>query len=122
MSFFLETKQHTEATTIKNLRLETGWKFTALLIKETECILISELSTSVSNRFDLESALFCVKRRQKAPQFISFIKMTPHTTFIAFLCDNFSKIISKLQKNLILRISQDNSSNLQRKYLKNTFF
>ena len=37
MSFFLETKQHTEATTIKNLRLETGWKFTALLIKETEC-------------------------------------------------------------------------------------
>ena len=38
MSFFLETKQHTEATTIKNLRLETGWKFTALLIKETECI------------------------------------------------------------------------------------
>ena len=39
MSFFLETKQHTEATTIKNLRLETGWKFTALLIKETECIL-----------------------------------------------------------------------------------
>ena len=40
MSFFLETKQHTEATTIKNLRLETGWKFTALLIKETECIAV----------------------------------------------------------------------------------
>ena len=39
MSFFLETKQQTQATTIENLRLETGWKFTALLIKETECNL-----------------------------------------------------------------------------------
>ena len=37
MSSFLETKQQTQATTIENLRLETGWKFTALLIKETEC-------------------------------------------------------------------------------------
>ena len=38
MSFFLETKQHTEATTIKNLRLETGWEFAVLLIKDTEYI------------------------------------------------------------------------------------
>ena len=38
MRFFLETKQQTQATTIENLRLETGWKFNALLIKETECI------------------------------------------------------------------------------------
>ena len=37
MSSFLETKQQTQATTIENLRLETGWKFNALLIKETEC-------------------------------------------------------------------------------------
>ena len=37
MSFFLETKQQTQATTIENLRLETGWKFNVLLIKETEC-------------------------------------------------------------------------------------
>ena len=34
----METKQQTQATTIENLRLETGWKFTALLIKDTECI------------------------------------------------------------------------------------
>ena len=39
MSSFLETKQQTQATTIENLRLETGWKFNALLIKETECTL-----------------------------------------------------------------------------------
>ena len=39
MSSFLETKQQTQATTIENLRLETGWKFTALLIKETECTI-----------------------------------------------------------------------------------
>ena len=36
----METKQQTQATTIENLRLETGWKFTALLIKETECIIV----------------------------------------------------------------------------------
>ena len=34
----METKQQTQATTIENLRLETGWKFNALLIKETECM------------------------------------------------------------------------------------
>ena len=34
----METKQQTQAKTLENLRLETGWKNT-LLIKETECIL-----------------------------------------------------------------------------------
>ena len=43
MRFFLETKQQTQATTIENLRLETGWKFNALLIKETECIREHEI-------------------------------------------------------------------------------
>ena len=33
----MEIKQHSQATTIENLRLETGWKFNALLIKDNEC-------------------------------------------------------------------------------------
>ena len=37
MSFFLETKQQSQATTIENLKSETGWEFTVLLIKKTEC-------------------------------------------------------------------------------------
>ena len=31
MSFFLETKQQLQATTIENLKSETGWEFTLLL-------------------------------------------------------------------------------------------
>ena len=38
MSFFLETKQQSQATTVENLKSETGWEFTVLLIKKTECI------------------------------------------------------------------------------------
>ena len=56
------------------------------------------VNNSVSNRLDLESALFCDKRRQKAPQLFLSLKMTPHTIFIAFLCDNFSQINSKFKK------------------------
>ena len=37
MSFFLETKQQSQATTVENLKSETGWEFTVLLIKKTEC-------------------------------------------------------------------------------------
>ena len=40
MSFFLETKQQSQATTIENLKSETGWEFTVLLIKKTECIVV----------------------------------------------------------------------------------
>ena len=43
MSSFLETKQQTQATTIENLRLETGWKVNALLIKETECTIVDPI-------------------------------------------------------------------------------
>ena len=50
MSFFLETKQQTQATTIENLRLETGWKFNALLIKETECIDFDFLKNFINNK------------------------------------------------------------------------
>ena len=32
--FFLETKQQSQATTIENLKSETGWEFTVLLIKK----------------------------------------------------------------------------------------
>ena len=77
--------------------------------------LNSNEGCSVSNMFDLESALFCVKRRQKAPQFISFIKMTPHTIFIAFLCDNFSKATQSckiiLNSNFFPRIFLANLKN-----------
>ena len=38
MRFFLETKQQSQATTIENLKSETGWEFTVLLMKKTECI------------------------------------------------------------------------------------
>ena len=34
---FLEIKQRSQATTIKNPRSETGWEFAVLLIKDTEC-------------------------------------------------------------------------------------
>ena len=34
----METKQQSQATTIENLKSETGWEFTVLLIKKTECI------------------------------------------------------------------------------------
>ena len=37
MSFFWKTKQQSQATTIENLKSETGWQFTVLLIKKTEC-------------------------------------------------------------------------------------
>ena len=33
----METKQQSQATTIENLKSETGWEFTVLLIKKTEC-------------------------------------------------------------------------------------
>ena len=39
MRFFLETKQQSQATTIENLKSETGLEFTVLLIKKTECIV-----------------------------------------------------------------------------------
>ena len=35
----VETKQHSQATTIEILKSETGWKFHVLLIKKTECIV-----------------------------------------------------------------------------------
>ena len=38
MSFFWKTKQQSQATTIENLKSETGWQFAVLLIKKTECI------------------------------------------------------------------------------------
>ena len=38
MSFFLETKQQSQATTVENLKSEMGWEFTVLLIKKTECM------------------------------------------------------------------------------------
>ena len=34
----MKTKQHSQATTIENLKSETSWEFHALLIKQTECI------------------------------------------------------------------------------------
>ena len=39
----MKTKQHSQATTIENLKSETSWEFNALLIKYTECILGSIL-------------------------------------------------------------------------------
>ena len=62
--------------------------------------------TKVSNCFELGSATFWAGKRQKAPKIFfkkkrhnfslkrhncrnSSQKMTPHTNFIAFLCDNF---------------------------------
>ena len=44
MRFFLETKQQSQATTIENLKSETGWEFTVLLIKKKECIRNQEKS------------------------------------------------------------------------------
>ena len=41
MSFFLETKQQSQATAIENLKSETGWEFTVLLIKKKECNILS---------------------------------------------------------------------------------
>ena len=49
MSFFLETKQQSQATTIENLKSETGWEFTVLLIKKTECIQASKISIDSNN-------------------------------------------------------------------------
>ena len=34
----MEIKQRSQATTIENLKLETGWEFAVLLIKKKECI------------------------------------------------------------------------------------
>ena len=38
----METKQQSQATTIEYLKSETGWEFTVLLIKKTECTTIYE--------------------------------------------------------------------------------
>ena len=38
MSFFLETKQQSQATAIESLKSETGWEFTVLPIKKNECM------------------------------------------------------------------------------------
>ena len=35
---FIKNEQHSQATTIENLKSETGWEFHVLLIKKTECI------------------------------------------------------------------------------------
>ena len=37
----METKQQSQATTIENLKSETGWEFTVLLIKKKECNILS---------------------------------------------------------------------------------
>ena len=37
----MKTKQQSQATTIENLKSETGWEFTVLLIKKTECTWFS---------------------------------------------------------------------------------
>ena len=44
----MEIKQHSQATTIEILRLETGWKFNALLIKDNECIHLKIISSKKS--------------------------------------------------------------------------
>ena len=36
--FFFLWKHQSQATTIENLKSETGWEFTVLLIKKTECM------------------------------------------------------------------------------------
>ena len=36
----MKTKQHSQATTIENLKSETSWEFHALLIKQTECTAV----------------------------------------------------------------------------------
>ena len=40
----VKTKQHSQATTIENLKSGTSWEFHALLIKDTECIGILSVS------------------------------------------------------------------------------
>ena len=37
----MEAKQQSQATTIENLKSETGWEFTVLLIKKKECNILS---------------------------------------------------------------------------------
>ena len=39
MKVFLETKQQSQATAIENLKSETGWEFTVLLIKKMSVIV-----------------------------------------------------------------------------------
>ena len=43
---------------------------------------------------------FTTKMAKNPPSFFSSQKMTPDAIFISFLCDNFSHIISKLQKKI----------------------
>ena len=52
MSFFLETKQQSQATTIENLKSETGWEFTVLLIKKTECICFEQIYVTLAGKVD----------------------------------------------------------------------
>ena len=49
----METKQQSQATTIENLKSETGWEFTVLLIKKKECTL----SLLYKQRSDLATGL-----------------------------------------------------------------
>ena len=42
-SQFLKTKEQSQATTIENLRSETGWQIHTFLIEQTECNSISRI-------------------------------------------------------------------------------
>ena len=53
----MKTKQHSQATTIENLKSETSWEFHALLIKQTECILTLNEGGSFRLRIGLPLAL-----------------------------------------------------------------
>ena len=56
------------------------------------------VNNSVSNRLDLESVLFCDKRRQKAPQLFLSLKMTPLLFLLHFYVTIFPKSTQNLKK------------------------
>ena len=61
----METKQQSQATTIENLKSETGWEFTVLLIKKKSVCMFSNLNgiperrKTILHSLDRESEVFC---------------------------------------------------------------
>ena len=47
----VKTKQHSQATTVENLKSETGWEFHVLVIKKTEYVMYGESTRRKSPRF-----------------------------------------------------------------------
>ena len=59
-SQFLKTKERSQATTIENLRSETGWQIHTFLIEQTECMSFWKLGGPENRSLDMKKFVVVV--------------------------------------------------------------